>query len=86
MPISAQGVLVCNQWERFGGRIEVGEARLEENDLAKMGHEGENETDYWLAQRKLGVELHEACKKCNKYGELEIQVIWTNKWKLREER
>ena len=51
-----------------------------------MGHEGEDETEYWLAQRKLGVELHEACKKCSKYGELAIQVAGLNKWKLIEER
>ena len=51
-----------------------------------MGPEGEDETEYWLAQRKLGVELHEACKKCKKYDELEIQVILRNKWGLIEER
>ncbi len=51
-----------------------------------MEHEGENETEYWLAQRILGGEEHERCKKCNNYGELEIQVNWSNKWKLREER
>ena len=84
MPISVQEVVLSNQWDWLEGRIELGEARLEENDLARMGHEGENEIEYWLEQRKLGGEEHEACKKRNKYGELEIQVIERNRWKLAE--
>ncbi len=86
MPISAQEVIVCNQWERLGGIIEVGEARLEENDLAKMGPEWEDETEYWLGQRKLGAELHEVCKKYNKYVALKIQEIEPNNCMLSEWR
>ena len=84
MLISVQEVVVSNQWDQKERRIELGEARWVENDLARMGHEGENEIEYWLEQRKLGGEEHERCKKCNKYGELEIQVIEPNRWKLAE--
>ena len=58
--------------------------QMGENDLARTGHEGENEIAYWLERRKLGAGEHERCKKCNKYGELEIQVIEPNSWKLAE--
>ena len=80
MPISVQEVVVSNQWDLLQGRIELGEARWVENDLARTRHEGENEIEYWLEQRKLGGEEQERCKKCNKYGELEIQVIESNRW------
>ena len=72
------------QWNWLQGRIELGEARWVENDLAKREHEGENEKEYWLEQGKLGVELHERCKKCNKYVAVKIQVIEPNKWMLAE--
>ncbi len=62
MPISAQEVVLSNQWDWLQGRIELGEARWVENDLAKTGYEGENEIEYWLEQIKLGGEEHERYK------------------------
>ena len=84
MPISVQEVVLSDQWDLLQGRIELGEARWVENDLAKMEHEGENEIEYCLEQRKLGVEEHERCKKCNKYVALKFQVIERNNWMLEE--
>ncbi len=40
MPISAQEEDLSNQWDPRERRIELGEARWEENDLARLGHEG----------------------------------------------
>ena len=85
MPINAQEVDLSDQWDRQERRIEPCVTRWAENDLARTGHEGENEIAYWLDRRKLGAGEHERCKICNKYGELEIQVNWSNKLKLREE-
>ena len=65
MPIRVQEVVLSIQWDWVQGRIELGEARWEENDLAKTEHEGENEREYWLERRKLGGEEHSSC---NKYG------------------
>ena len=86
MPITVQEVVLTNQWDRKERRIELGEARWVENYLAKTGHEGENEKEYWLEQRKLGGEEHEWRMNCKKYVALKIQVIGINKWKLIEER
>ena len=86
MPISVQDVVLSDQWDRKERRIVACGARWEENDLAKTENEGENEKEYWLEQGKLGGEEHERCMQCNKYVALKIQVIWTNKWKLIEER
>ena len=82
MLISVQEVVLSNQWDWLQGRIEPGEARWVENDLAKTGHEGENEKEYWLEQKKLGGEEHERRKKCNKFVALKIQVIEPNNWML----
>ncbi len=46
MPISVQEVVLSDQRERLQGRIELGEARLVENDLARTEHEGDNEIEY----------------------------------------
>ncbi len=84
MPISAQEVDLSDQWDRKERRIEPCVTRWVENDLARTGHEGENEIAYWLERRKLGAGEHERCKKCNKYVSLKIQVIEPNNWMLAE--
>ena len=56
------GRLARNQGDWLQERIELGEARWVENDLARTEHEGENEKEYWLEQMKLGGEEHKMCK------------------------
>ena len=46
MPISVQEVPLSNQSDQKERRIVACGTRWEENDLAKTGHEGENETEY----------------------------------------
>ncbi len=53
-------------------RIGQGGARMEGNDLAKTGREGDNGTEYWIEERRVVDEVHEGYRKCNKLWELEM--------------
>ncbi len=56
MPICVQEVILSIHWDRKERRIVTCGTRWEENDLAKAKHEGENENEYWLEQKKMGGE------------------------------
>ena len=59
MPISAQEVVLSKQWDGKERRIELGEARWEENDLTTMAPEWGSETACWLEQSEMGEEVLE---------------------------
>ena len=73
MPISAQEVVLSDYWDRKQRRIVACGTRWEENDLAKMQHQGENEKEYSIVQRRKGAGVQEACMQRTKYAELEVE-------------